>query len=46
MIIFVPFLRASFGQKYEQKLCIFALFGHTLGKIQLVQKENLVEYIT
>ena len=23
---FVPFLRPNFDQKYEQKLCIFALF--------------------
>ena len=46
MIIFVPFLRANFGQKYKQKLCIFALFWHILEKIQLVPKENVVEYVT
>ena len=46
VIIFVPFLRANFGQKYKQKRSIFALFRHILGKIQLVPKENLVECVT
>ena len=46
MIIFVPFLRVNFGQTYKQKLCIFALFGHILGEIQVVPKEHLVEFVT
>ena len=46
MISFVTFSRANFGQKYKQILCIFALFGHTLRKIQLVLKENLVKLVT
>ena len=46
MIIFVPFLIANFGQKYKQKLYIFALFWHIFGKIQLDPKENLVEFVT
>ena len=28
------------GEKYKQKLCISAYFGHYLGKIQLVPKEK------
>ena len=45
---FCAILRANFGQKYKQKLCIFALLGHILGKIQLhvVPKENLFEILT
>ena len=45
MIIFVSFLRANFGQKYKQKLNIFTLIWHILGKIQLVPKENQVEFV-
>ena len=37
MIIFVPFLRE------QQKIVYFCLI---LGKIQLVPKENLVEFVT
>ena len=43
---FCAILRANFDQKYKQKLGIFALFWHILGKIQLVPKENLVEILT
>ena len=43
MIIFVPFLRANFGQKYKQKIVYFCLI---LGKIQQVAKEKLVEFVT
>ena len=46
MIIFVQFLSANFGQKISEKLCIFALFWLIFGKIQLVPKENLVEFVT
>ena len=31
-IIFVSILRANFGQKYKQKLCIFAFIDIFLGK--------------
>ena len=37
---------ANFGQKYKQELCIFSLFWHILGKIRLIPKENLVEFVT
>ena len=46
MIIFVSFLGANFDQKYKQKFCIFALFWHIFGKIQLVPNEKLVEFVT
>ena len=46
MIIFVPFLRANFGQKYGKSCVFFFSLFDMLEKIQLVPKESLIKFVT